>query len=126
MVDLVIDRAPPIDREKRVVGNIRLDTLREIAANKVCTLLSRTEAKDLMDLKALLDQGLELRAALADAETKDAGLDPATLAWVLESAPPAALLGVPTGASAEELDSFRSRLVVELRAIAYERASRGT
>jgi hypothetical protein len=45
VVDLVIDRAPVIDATKALFGDVRVDTLREIAANKVCTLLSRSEIK---------------------------------------------------------------------------------
>lgn len=52
-----------IDPEKTAFGAVRVDTLREIAANKICTLLSRSEIKDLVDLRALVD----LDRAFADA-----------------------------------------------------------
>ncbi len=48
VVDLVVDRVPPLDREKNNVGAIVVDTKREIAANKITTLLSRSEIKDLV------------------------------------------------------------------------------
>ncbi|HEX7601979.1 MAG TPA: hypothetical protein VF316_10255 [Polyangiaceae bacterium] len=59
-----------------------MDTEREIAANRICTLLSRSELKDLVDLAALLHRGIELDQAFADARRKDAGAEPATLAWL--------------------------------------------
>ena len=42
-VDLVIDRAPALESEKQRFGSIRVDSVREIAANKVCALLGRSE-----------------------------------------------------------------------------------
>jgi hypothetical protein len=122
IVDLVIDRAPMIDAEKAAFGEIRVDTLREIAANKICTLLSRSEIKDLLDLQALIEGGADLDRALADAEKKEAGADPATLAWILSelSVGPSAIL--PGGADATRLVAFRDALVPRLRAMAFERA----
>lgn len=70
LVNLVIDRAPSIVAEKLRLGTVRVDPLREIAANKVCTLLGRTEAKDLVDVRALLLRGLDLRQAMDDAEKR--------------------------------------------------------
>jgi len=40
------------------------------------TLLERSEIRDLADVKALLDAGGDLDAALRDAPTKDAGFSP--------------------------------------------------
>lgn len=124
IVDLVIDRAPMVETEKADFGAIRVDTLREIAANKICTLLSRCEIKDLVDLQALLDAGLDLDRAFTDAERKEAGADPATLAFVLSelSIAPAAIL--PGGVEPTKLLAFRDTLVPRLRALAFERARR--
>jgi hypothetical protein len=65
IVDLVIARVPMLDTEKRIVGRLRIDTIREIAANKICTVLGRAQIKDLVDLKFLLASGIDLSAALA-------------------------------------------------------------
>jgi len=121
-VDLVIDRAPMIDAEKATFGRVRVDTLREIAANKICTLLGRSEVKDLLDLKSLREAGVDLDRALVDAERKDGGVDPATLAWILEqlSIGPEAIL--PGGIAPADLLAFRDDLVRVLRATAFERA----
>src|SRR5262249_3933175 len=82
IVDLVVDRAPAVDPAKASFGAVRVDTEREIAANKICTLLSRSEIKDLVDLTALVRHGIDLDQAFADARKKDGGAEPATLAWV--------------------------------------------
>ena len=111
IVDLVIDRAPIIDDDKPVRDGVRVDSLREIAANKLCAVIGRAEIKDLVDLQVLLTHGIELGAAVLDAEKKDAGADPATIAWVVSQIKigPDALL--PGNADPIELDSFRTELV---------------
>ena len=45
-MDVVVDRAPQLDSDKEVFDGIRVDTLREIVANKMATLTSRAEVKD--------------------------------------------------------------------------------
>ena len=52
------------------------------------------------DLRALLQQGLILEAAVAAAAVKEAGADAGTLAWALETFPP------PSG-EPEDLRRFR-------------------
>jgi hypothetical protein len=119
LVDLVIDRAPMVEAAKPEVDGIRLDTLREIAANKICTLVGRNETKDLRDLAALLQQpGIDLSQAIADAAIKEAGADAGTLAWVLET------FAAPQGEPAD-LRSYRAELARRLRALEFERAPRG-
>ncbi len=121
VVDLVIDRAPVVDAAKAVRGSIRVDTLREIAANKLCTVLNRSEAKDLVDLQHLLSEGIDLRQGLADAEWKDAGMNPATLAWILNQITIAPEARLPARVDPAALDAFRRELVRQLEAIAFER-----
>ena len=58
--------------------------MREIAANKVCALIARSEIRDLVDLRALLDAGCTLERALEDAAIKDRGADAATLGYLLD------------------------------------------
>lgn len=123
VVDIVIDRAPAIDSDKAVFGEVRVDTLREIAANKICTLLSRSEIKDLVDLKALVDQGIDLSQALQDARRKDGGAEPATLAWVLDQIHIGPKAALPGGVDAAELLAFRDAFTTKLRALAFERAT---
>jgi hypothetical protein len=121
LVDLVIDRAPVVDVEKARFGSIRVDTLREIATNKICALLSRSEVKDRVDLRELLGTGIDLGQVFADVDKKEAAADPATLAWVLDqiSIGPAAIL--PGSVDPTELVAFRDQLTARLRAMAFER-----
>jgi hypothetical protein len=118
VVDLAVDRAPRVDQD-RLHGRIRVHSLREIAANKLCTILSRGEPRDLVDLMLILGTGMELSSVLSDAIQKDAGADPATLAWILSeiSIGPEAVL--PAGISGAELDLFRSELEAKLRRLAH-------
>lgn len=122
IVDLVIDPTPRADPGEHRLGSIRVDTPREIAANKLCAVLGRAEIRDLVDLMFLLRSGLGLREALADAERKDAGVDPATLAWVLDQILISPTARLPGEVAAAELDAFRIELVRRLRAFALERA----
>ena len=84
IIDVVIDRAPQLDAEKASFDGIRVDTLREIIANKLTTLLSRTELKDVVDLYFLEKAGHDLLAAIPDAQAKDGGWEPAVVAMLLD------------------------------------------
>ncbi len=61
-----------------------MDTLREIIANKLTTLLSRTELKDVVDLYFLEKAGHDLLASIPDAQAKDGGWEPAVVAMLLD------------------------------------------
>jgi hypothetical protein len=125
LVDLVIDSTVRVDLEARHFGAVRVDTLREIAANKLDALLGRSEIRDLVDLKFILGAGVELGQAMRDAERKDAGADPATLAWVLDQITIGESARLPGGVAAADLDAFRKDVIRRLRAIALERARGG-
>lgn len=84
IIDVVIDRTPQLDAEKASFDGIRVDTLREIIANKLTTLLSRTELKDVVDLYFLEKAGHNLLAAIPDAQAKDGGWEPAVVAMLLD------------------------------------------
>jgi predicted nucleotidyltransferase component of viral defense system len=113
VVDLVIDRVPRIDADV-VIGTVHLESEREIAANKVCTLLSRMEPRDLFDLRVLLQRGHRLEDVVAAARIKDGGADPATLAWVLSTWRLPAHAAVPPETTTGELEEFRRELVEAL------------
>lgn len=83
VIDLVREYVFQLHSEKRVIGGIRLDSPEEIFANKLCALLSRSEVRDLVDIRALELAGFSLQDALIAAGQKDSGLTPAQLAWVL-------------------------------------------
>jgi hypothetical protein len=82
----VLERVPQPDSEKVTFGQIRVDTLREIIANKLCTLVGRMEIKDLIDLYFIEKRGNPVLEHLADAQAKEGALDPATLSYLLATA----------------------------------------
>ncbi len=119
LVDLVIDRAPAVTREKAQFGTIRVDTTREILANKICALIGRSEVKDLVDLQALLAAGEDLDQGFRDAEMKQAGADPATLSWILDQLRIGPAAPLPGGVDSASLETFRRELVTRLRRMAF-------
>ena len=99
LVDLVLDRAPQVVTSKALVGLVRLDPLREIAANKICALLDRFEARDLVDLERLLIEGIQLADAVGcSAQARWGGpgqprMDSVAGAGRSDGAPPAGNVG---------------------------------
>lgn len=116
IVDLVAEPfaplAPPVRAE--VEGSfIAVDSAHEILVNKLNALLSRSELRDLVDVKALLEAGGDLERALGDAPRKEAGFSPLTLAWVLKDFPVRTLARVARlePAEVEGLVDFQRGLV---------------
>ncbi|HEX6097902.1 MAG TPA: nucleotidyl transferase AbiEii/AbiGii toxin family protein [Thermoanaerobaculia bacterium] len=118
VIDLVRDDAPQL-REKRIVGNVRVDSAEEILANKFCALLSRVEVRDLVDVMVLQQSGLDPIAAVHAAAGKDAGVTPSQLAWVLSSFPIPEDRGLPGEVSPDTLRAFRDDLIRRLAAAAF-------
>lgn len=119
VVDLVFERAPQLASKLRF-GAIRVDPPEEILANKLCTLLSRAELRDLVDVRALERAGHRVEDALAPAARKDAGLTAGQLAWVLSEV----AIGddaEPPGVSARELRDYVDDLVRRLTRLAVPR-----
>ena len=122
VVDLVIDRAPVLETEKPRFGNVRVDSQREIAANKVSALLGRSEPRDLVDPYLLTRDGRPIAGVLEDAQRKDRGADAATLAWILGSIRIGEEAKLPGGIPARDVEAWRQRLVEELRSLAFREA----
>ncbi len=118
VVDLVRDDVPQL-APKRIVGGIRIDSAEEIMANKLCTLLSRVEVRDLVDVMALQQSGLDPIAAVRSAAHKDAGVTPSQLAWVLSSFPIPEDKALPGEVSPDALRAFRDDLIRRLAAAAF-------
>lgn len=117
VVDLVLERAPQLGDKLRF-GKILVDPPEEILANKLCTLLSRAELRDLVDVRALERAGYRVEDALEDASRKDAGLTPGQLAWVLSEidiGPDAQ----PPGVSVLELRAYLDDLMERLSSEAF-------
>jgi hypothetical protein len=118
VVDLVLDRVPQLVVEKPAVGDIRLDPPEEILANKLCTLLSRAELRDLVDVWALERAGFRIEDALPAASRKDGGLSAAQLAWVLSEVRIGEDARVPGDVDVATLRTYVAELVARLAALA--------
>lgn len=81
-VDLVRDFGPQYG-QRMIVGNIVVDSMENIGANKLTAILGRTEAKDFVDLYFILQAGYEFEDLLAKAREKDLGLQPFYMAGTL-------------------------------------------
>jgi predicted nucleotidyltransferase component of viral defense system len=114
LVDTVWERVKAAYPHKKEEGRIVLDTPEEITVNKLTTLVSRSEPRDIVDLMLLERAGFSIDAALPKALEKDGGCTPATLAWVLSevSIPDGATL--PGQVSAAETRTFLAGLIERL------------
>ena len=119
VVDLVRDRVEQLVSEKPLVNGIRVDPPEEILANKLCALLSRSEVRDLVDVRALEIAGYRVEDVIAAAAVKDQGLTPAQLGWVLRQIELGEDLLPPGGVSVEELRSFLTALIARLARLAF-------
>jgi hypothetical protein len=72
-LDLVRDVEPQF-RERHICDEIVVDSLDNIAANKVTAILGRADVKDFVDLYFILQAGCDLRYLIAQAKEKDLGL----------------------------------------------------
>lgn len=117
VVDLVLERAPQLAGKLRF-GKISVDPPEEILANKLCTLLSRAELRDLVDVRALEQAGYSVEDSLEPASRKDGGLTAGQLAWVLSEI----TIGEdaePPGVTARELQEYVDDLVLRLTRLAF-------
>lgn len=119
VVDLVRDRVPQVYTRKRNEAGVFLDPPEEILANKLCALLSRCETRDLVDVLALERAGYRIEDAIGPASSKDGGLTPAQLAWVLSQIEVGDDAQPPGGVSASELRDYLKQLVSRLTRIAF-------
>ena len=118
VIDLVRERVFQISPEKPVINGIRVDLPEEILANKLCALLSRSEIRDLVDVRELERAGFSLEEALEAAAKKDSGLTPAQLAWVLNQIELGDDSHLPGDISVSELRDYLSDLINRLKRLA--------
>ncbi len=83
IVDFVREVVPQISEEKNRFEGIVVDTLEDIAANKICTVISRAEIKDYIDVYFLSRAGYPLENYIKLAQQKDTGVSRAMLAYLL-------------------------------------------
>ena len=119
VVDLVLDRAPQQHPDKSVHAGIRVDPIEEIVANKLTTVVSRAEPKDLVDLMVLEDHGHRIDDHLAAAYAKDGGCTPATVAWVLSEVEIPDAAELPGGVEPSRLRAFIEDLVRRLGRVSF-------
>ena len=114
VIDLVREYVAQVAPDKPLINGIRVDPPQEILANKLCALLSRSEVRDLVDVRALELAGYRLEDALNAAAAKDGGLTPAQLGWVLSQIELGNDLIPPGDVSVEELRRYLAELIVRL------------
>ena len=119
VVDLVREYVFQLEPEKREINGIRLDSPEEILANKLCTLLSRSEIRDLIDVRQLENAGFSLKNAFQVAAKKDKGLSPAQLAWVLNQIEFGDDAQLPIDISVDELRHYLRDLIDRLKKLAF-------
>lgn len=115
-VDLVFDRAPQLF-PKVVRDGIRMDSVEEIFVNKICALVGRSEIRDAVDLLALERHGLRVEDYIVGASSKDGGVTPATLAWLIGTLHIPEHL--PGGGDVPELKAFLAQLEGRLLAMVH-------
>lgn len=116
-LDIVHDPVPDIEPPPAVEG-LLVESLADLRANKLTCLLSRSEPRDLVDLLFLDRAGFPPERDLELALRKDAGIDPATLAWLLGQFPVEPLPAMLVPLKAGELGAFREDLRERLRRLA--------
>lgn len=106
--------------EKPIHAGLRVDALADLIANKICALLGRGDIKDLVDLYFLDRVGVDVLSHLDAAKTKDGGLEPLTLSYVLGSmsTDPGRLMLVDPVSEAD-IAAYRDRLVEQLLTLAW-------
>jgi predicted nucleotidyltransferase component of viral defense system len=119
VVDLVREQVFQLAREKREINGVRVDSPEEILANKLCALLSRSEIRDLVDVRELELAGFSVEAALPVAAKKDTGLTPAQLAWVLHQIDLGGEAQLAGNVSATELRGYLDDLIARLKKWAF-------
>jgi len=112
IIDLVAEPVPRVDQPAELKPGLWVDSAYEILVNKLGTLLSRSELRDLEDTRALVESGVDLERALQDVSRKDGGFSPMTLAWLLRRLD---LSRAPRlGFDPVALDGFRAQLIARL------------
>ena len=123
VIDLYRERVAQIISDKPVIGIIRVDPPEEILANRLCALLGRAEIRDLVDVRALEISGYPVESALIAAASKDAGLTPGQLSWVLSQITLGDDLIPPGEISVQELREYLDHLIARLSRLAFPKKS---
>lgn len=120
VVDLVRDIGPQL-HEKQEIDGIIVDPVEEIFSNKLTALVSRQEVRDLIDVLELERRGLHAEDFLAEANTKDGGCTPATLAWLLTEWQIEPMTKLPVDYTVDQLRAFKADLAERMAIAAHPR-----
>lgn len=116
-LDLVFEPAADLEPPLEVEG-ILTESHLDLRAAKLTCLLSRSEPRDLVDILFLERSGYPPETEMPAALRKDAGLDPAVLAWLLSRFPTTPLPQMLEPLSEEELRTYRDALGQRFRRLA--------
>jgi hypothetical protein len=116
-VDLVHDASRRLAQPDAVEG-IVVESHLDLRANKLTCLLSRSEPRDLVDVRFLDEAGHPPEDDLPHALEKDAGIDPAILAHLLSSFPVHPLPTMLLPLTSTELSVYRDALAERFRRFA--------
>lgn len=119
VVDLIKEYVYQTDPDKPVINGVRVDTPEGILANKLSALLSRSEIRDLVDIRELERGGFLMEDALPAAAKEDSGLTAAQLAWVLSQIRFGDDIDLPGNVSSSELRSYLQNLIDRLKRLAF-------
>jgi hypothetical protein len=124
-LDLVFEPTRDLEPAASLEG-VLVESPTDLRASKLTCILSRSEPRDLVDLLFLERAGFDPTEMLALAVKKDAGIDPAILAWLLRQFPvePMPLMLEPL--STDELRSYRDALAERMRGLALPRGGSGS
>ncbi|MCP5106265.1 MAG: nucleotidyl transferase AbiEii/AbiGii toxin family protein [bacterium] len=120
VIDFVIEKVHQVDKEKKTFDSVTVDTLLEIGVNKICTLLGRTEMKDIIDLYFLVKNGFDISKNIEKAKLKDGGVEPAMISYLLSQFKISQLPDYMIAkVSIEELEQFISDITKLMAEISY-------
>ena len=117
-LDIVHESRPDLEPPPPPIEEVVVESLVDIRAAKLTCLLSRSEPRDLVDLYFLERAGFPPDADIQLALRKDAGIDPAVLAWLLRSFPISPMPLLLQELTAEQLTGYRDDLAERFRRIA--------
>jgi nucleotidyltransferase AbiEii toxin of type IV toxin-antitoxin system len=117
-IDVVHESLPDLAEPPLPIDGVVLESIIDLRASKLTCLLSRSEPRDLVDVLFLQRAGFDPEADLPLALQKDAGIDPATLAWLLTSFPVAPLPRMLLPLTTDELRAYRDDLAERFRRLA--------
>jgi predicted nucleotidyltransferase component of viral defense system len=116
--DLVHETVPDLEDPPPPIDGVVVESLADLRAAKLTCLLSRSEPRDLVDVLFLERAGFRPEDDLELALRKDAGIDPAVLAWLLASFPIEPLPRMLVPFTVDELRTYRDDLAERFRRLA--------